>query len=711
MVRWRPGARALLCGTSTIAMMVASAPLGAQEAQRLDPITIIATKTEERATETLASVSTIRQEQIDQLMPSRTSDIFFGMPSVWFQERADDPGTAINIRGMQDFGRVAVVVDGARQNFQRTGHNADGLFYLEPELLAGADVVRGPVANIYGSGAIGGVVSFRTKDVDDILRPGERWGVLTHGMIGSNLGQGLLSAFGAARPNPNVEALAGATYRDRANYQDGNGKEVPNSAYDVATGLGKVTFRPAEGHEVKFSGLAYETNFTNGLPNATRTATVYDTNVQNYIATGKWRYAQPDDYLFNFDGSVYWTETKTSQTKVEGTNNSPSSGSIGDKRSFRIDTVGVDAFNTSHLATGPINHLVTVGADAFQDRVSVVDPTGTGDLFTPSGERTVAGAFVQLKSKYSTWLEVIGAARYDSYRLSGGSTSSNGERVSPKATVGLTPVPWFTVYGTYAEGYRAPAITEVFVDGRHPNVGPGSNFDFLQNPLLRPEVGKTKEVGINIRQDNLLVAGDALRFKANAFQNDVTDFIELAVVGFGQPGVGGRTCLSPAFFCVQYQNVPSARIRGVEFEGMYDAGSWFLGLAGSKLDGDNLAAGVPLLKIPPAQIATTLGARFYDRKVTVAMRWLAVAAKNAEDIPPGSTGGPSLPPTEAYNLVNLYIDYRPTEDVVAGFAIENVFNEQYARYLDVATQGSRVVASPGPGITFKGSVKIRFGAS
>ena len=117
-------------------------------------------------------------------MPSRASDVFFGMPGVTTQTRGDDPGTAVNIRGMQDFGRVAVLIDGARQNFQRTGHNADGVFYLEPEMLAAVDVVRGPVANIYGSGAIGGVVSFRTKDIEDVVKAGERWGVLTTGMVG-----------------------------------------------------------------------------------------------------------------------------------------------------------------------------------------------------------------------------------------------------------------------------------------------------------------------------------------------------------------------------------------------------------------------------------------------------------------------------------------------------------------------------------------------
>jgi hemoglobin/transferrin/lactoferrin receptor protein len=113
----------------------------------LDPVTIVATKTRERVSETLAPVSTVRSapaparpapappappravpvasgpvealppswlratadvgpSQLQQLMPSRVADIFFGTPGVWIQERPDDPGTAINIRGLQDFGRV-----------------------------------------------------------------------------------------------------------------------------------------------------------------------------------------------------------------------------------------------------------------------------------------------------------------------------------------------------------------------------------------------------------------------------------------------------------------------------------------------------------------------------------------------------------------------------------------------------------------------------
>jgi hemoglobin/transferrin/lactoferrin receptor protein len=401
MVCWTRSAHALLLGASTIALTASGAGSARAQNVALDPVTVLATKTEERAIDALAGVSTVRQEQIDQLAPSRTSDVFFGVPGVWFQERADDPATAINIRGLQDFGRVAVIIDGARQNFQKSGHNANGAFYLEPELLSGVDVVRGPVSNIYGSGAIGGVVSFQTKDVDDVLRPGERFGFLGHGLIGSNTGKGLGSFFGAVRASPNVDLFAGATYRGHANYQAGNngtpiagvpgpGDEVPNSAFNVGTGIGKVTVRPADGHEVKFTGITYESDYNTGQP----PSSVFETVAQNHIVNGRWRYFRPDDNVFNFDNSVYWTRTRQLQSKIAGAA-STSTGRIGDERSFQIDTVGTDLHNTSRFELASLRNAFTYGIDWFRDEVKVVDPGGANDSFTPSGERIVAGAFAQ----------------------------------------------------------------------------------------------------------------------------------------------------------------------------------------------------------------------------------------------------------------------------------------------------------------------------
>jgi len=72
-------------------------------------------------------------------------------------------------------------------------------------------------------------------------------------------------------------------------------------------------------------------------------------------------------------------------------------------------------------------------------------------------------------------------------------------------------------------------------------------------------------------------------------------------------------------------------------------------------------------------------------------------------------------PGDAYNLVNLYIGYQPTPDILASFGIDNVFNKYYVRYMNTEGQSQPgqppAIIFPSPGITFKGGLKIRFGLS
>jgi hemoglobin/transferrin/lactoferrin receptor protein len=671
-----------------------------QTAVSLDPITVLATKTPEKTADSLAAVSSVRQDQIQQLMPSRVSDLLFGIPSVTSIERGDDPATAIGIRGLQDFGRVAVIVDGARQNFQRSGHNANGMFYLEPELLSGIDIVRGPVANIFGSGAIGGVASFTTKDADDVLKPGEQWGVLTHGLTGSNGPGALGSIFTAARPNPNVDVFAGATYRSTSDYNDGDGNKVPNTGQDIATGIGKVTFRPSDGQQIKLGAIHYDAKYDSGQNGQSG---VYDNHVMNDQFTAKYNFARPDIPLVDLTVSSYWNQTSADQTVKENftTGGVDFTGPVGTQRNFTIKTIGLDANNTSRFETGPLRHAITVGGDGFRDDVSVSSTGDPGSALTPGGRRDVSGAFAEWKMNYSSWLETIGALRYDKYSLDGGGTSNGGDHVSPKFTLGLTPLNGFTVYGTYAEGYRAPAVTETLIDGYHP----GDLFYFIPNPNLKPEIGRTLEAGINLKYDGIFMAGDKFRGKFNVFRNNVTDYIDLlGTVDFVPP----LTCPPSSIFggfgslCYQYVNIANARIEGVEFETMYDAGAWFLGVSGQHLRGYNVDTNAPLATIQPDQVATTIGARFFDRKLTVAVRWAAVAAKNAGDIPVSDTGDLVFAPSSRYDLVKLYLGYEPTPDVVAGLSVDNVLNAQYTPYMSQ-------IARPGVGV--KGELKIRFGES
>lgn len=730
------GLRAPLNGISLAALLVAAAASSAGAQTALDPITVVATRTPETAIAALAAVSTIREQQFEQILPKTISDIFVATPGVFFQDRGDSAATAVNIRGLQDFGRVAVVVDGARQNYQRTGHTGNGEFFLDKELLAAADVVRGPTANIYGSGAIGGVVSFRTKDVEDILKPGERWGVLGHTMAGTNQVRGLASLFGAVRVNPNVEFIAGGSYSSQSDFRDGNNDVIVNSGQKVGSALAKTTFRPADGHEVKVGGTFQNFDYVFGQPNrgpvpptANQGTSEYATTVQNTTASIGYKYARPEDNIFNWDAKVYWNRTDQAQRKISHNNpasNSPTAycgpgiagnnitGCVGDLRTLLLDTVGFDVNNTSRFVTGDIRHAVTIGGDSFNDNAKLTDPKGNSNVTTPSGERTVSGAFLQYKLNYSTWLEAIAAGRYDRYELNGLGTTSKGDRFSPKITVGVTPIAGVTPYVTYAEGYRSPTLTETIISGAHVTgssgnpggiffVCPDGNvglFCFQPNPNLRPEVGKTKEVGLNLKFDNIAKQGDSFRGKFNVFRNDVDDYIELTPFGDFRPGVG--------FNFYQYQNIPQARIQGFEFETMYDAGEWFAGLSGTFQEGKNLGTGVGLVTVQPKRVTTTVGVRLFERKVVATMWWTHAEANT--NIPANYI------PATNYDLVNVFIGYQPTPDILAGFGIDNVLNQFYRPYpVPVSTsadaQRDTLWAAPAPGVTFKGSLKMRFGAT
>ncbi|MEP9353316.1 TonB-dependent hemoglobin/transferrin/lactoferrin family receptor [Xanthobacter sp. KR7-65] len=704
--------KAVLCsGVAVAALLTLAAPVRAQSASTngsvntdmvsLDTITVAASFTEERAIDSLAAISVLRADDLEQLMPSRTQDVFFGMPGTSVIQNGNSTQASINIRGLQDFGRVAVFIDGARQNFTQLGHGTGaGSFFLEPGLLADVDVVRGPVSNIYGSGAIGGVVTFRTKDTDDIIKPGQTWGVESSGEFGSNGPMGYGSLFAAARVGQNVDLFLGGTYRAQQNYDDGDGNEVPGTGYDTWTGIAKATFRPADNHEVKVTGLNYDADYTtynaalvnNEIPSG---STQYGTTVLNQTVTTSWNYSNPDDNLFDWRSSIYWNRVKQDQTKVAGTP-STVTGAIGDPRTFTIDTLGFDANNTSRFTWNDIRNAITVGGDYFHDDVDNVDNYGFGDGYNPSGERGVGGAFIQWKANYSSWLEAVAAVRYDSYTLNGDGVSNSGDHVSPKFTLGLTPWNWVTLYGTFAEGYRAPAVTETLVNGAHPPAIPlvfcpdGSFgvFCFVPNPNLRPEIGKNKEVGLNLRFDDILTKGDKLRAKANIYQNDVDDYIEL--VGYNMTVYG-------TYADYQYQNIAKARIRGFELESTYDAGLWFAGLNVTLNEGEDTGSGEPLANIMPNNVAATLGARLLDNKLTMSVRWQWVAAKTAADLPSDTP----YEPTPSFNLVNVYLGYQPDPNVLAQLSVENLLNEQYVQYQQFL---------PSAGITVKGGLRFRFGA-
>lgn len=135
---------------------------------------------------TPAPVSHISQETIERFRGSSPADIFRGTPGVMSGEARNGGGSIdVNIRGMQGMGRVAVTVDGAEnglavyQGYQGISNRT----FVDPDLLAGVDIRKGSDASSRG---IAGSVAMRTLSADDVVKPGETWGVWVKSGFGTN---------------------------------------------------------------------------------------------------------------------------------------------------------------------------------------------------------------------------------------------------------------------------------------------------------------------------------------------------------------------------------------------------------------------------------------------------------------------------------------------------------------------------------------------
>lgn len=666
-----------------------AAPATAQQVQPptpLDEITVTATKQEERAVDALAPVSVRGREDIQRQMPQRIGTIVSQMPGVTTQENPSDPATSINIRGLQDFGRVAVTVDGARQNFQRSGHNANGAFFLDPAFTRSVDVTRGPTANIYGSGAIGGVASFETVDPRDILRPGQRFATelgfsaLVGGRQNGVYGHGI----GAIRANDWASGLIGLSFRNLGSYKDGGGFTIADSGQELVSGIGKIILTPGDGHTIKLSGQLQRYDFTNGLGTSRAPRRTNEVTTSNYAA--RYSFSRPDNDWLNLNISTYRTTTDTDQVRISGT-----PAQIGQWRYFRIETHGADINNTSRFDFGAVKMALTYGIDGFQDRVATRDDFSNGNETTPGGRRNVYGGFVQNHLKWKDF-DLIAGLRFDSYELSGGGTTARGQRVSPKITLGYTPIDGVQPYLSYAEGYRAPSITETLVNGGHPAP---SAFTFIPNARLKPEIGKTLEAGLNLKFNNLLKKGDSFRGKVSVFQNRVTNFIEGV---FTDPG---NDCGNPfvpagcADATFTYSNVARARLNGVEAEFAYDAGRWFASIGGSSIRGQNVALKQPLETVYPDKMVIAGGLRLLDEKLVIGTRVTLVAAQKR--LPAASLLANS---SKAYGLVGLDLSYEIAKDTRFFAIADNIGDVRYRRYRD----GDR-----SPGFVTKVGFTTRFG--
>jgi hemoglobin/transferrin/lactoferrin receptor protein len=129
----------------------------------IDEVVVSASKFEEKRKDVSQKIQVIRASELENMNQTSTADVLANSGNVMVQKSQLGGGSPV-IRGFET-NKVLIVIDGIRMNnaIYRGGH-LQNVITLDNAIFDRAEIVYGPGSVVYGSDALGGVMSFRTKD-------------------------------------------------------------------------------------------------------------------------------------------------------------------------------------------------------------------------------------------------------------------------------------------------------------------------------------------------------------------------------------------------------------------------------------------------------------------------------------------------------------------------------------------------------------------
>lgn len=624
---------------------------------------VTATKTPHSVDDVPASVRVIGPEEIERRAPRTVNDVFGDTPGVEITGGPRRTGMDINIRGFEGQ-RVVTTIDGARQNFD-AGHK--GRFFIDPDLLKQVEVLKGPASSLYGAGAIGGVVAMRTKDASDYLEPGETAALRGKYGYSTVRREPLYSATVAARPEQGIEALGNFTYRESGTMRQGGNRELADSAENLNSGLFKVSLEPGNGHRVTVSQhMLNEHGRTpsNAESNVNGTDVFrMDRRTEQYTSSFGYSFESAETPWLAPNVTVYRNELYVRENRL-------------DNATPRLDetnlaTTGFDARNTSRLGNlGFGTHTLTYGAEHYNDSQQGIRNGLTRQGY-PGSNNNVTGFYFQDEMAFGP-VSIIPGARYDKYQLSSdaSATESDESRLSPRIGAVWRTTSWLNLFASYAEAFRAPSLTEMFISGLH---FPGNTF--VNNPNLKPETTKTVETGARLRFNEVFTSRDSLRFRSSVYRTEAENYIDLFIVGA----------------TAQYQNISKAKLDGFEAETLYDAPRVFGSFGFATVTGENRSSGTAraLNSLQGDRFTATAGGKVPEWDMLFGARSQLVLEQNNVD----RTMFDTVQPTGGYAVHGIFASWQPSDGMLRGFrfdgGVDNMFDKAYRRHQSTLYQEGR----------------------
>ncbi|OHX12802.1 TonB-dependent receptor [Chromobacterium sphagni] len=732
---------ALFRATPLMLSLAAAWPAFADPAApTLDTVQVTAHRSEKPLAETAPNASVISRHKLDDRLARGIADAVKYEPGV---EVATDPNRRGNagytIRGI-DGNRILMLIDGERlPEAYDGGGNGNGAIagrdFVELETLRAIDIVKGPTSSLYGSDAIGGVIGYRTKTVDDFV-PEEQG-------VGGNV-----KAFGASADNSWGSSAGVGAKGERADamliYTHRNGHEADNmggndSATTARTApnpqdwrsdnlLAKLGYKLTPQQRLELTLEHYRRDTDSNLLNtlypayvsrgrpvpAQQAQTAADRTLRNRVSLS-WEARQlgPLDRL----------AVKLYQQKLNNADNSYSlfgnQSQVQSNYNFYQKILGLTLEAEQRFNALSAEHQLLWGTDLSRTDTSrprlktqynangSTSNTIGGETFPsktfPDSTSDRVGLFVQDEMKFANGIALSPSLRWDHYKMSTqpdqAYANSGGQPVpsfqdsafSPKLGLSIPFASHYTGFAQLSSGFRAPP----FDDANMAFVNRAYGYQVIANPNLKSETSRGIELGLKGQWDSF-------DFGLTAYQNRYRDFIEQASLGT----ING-------LLTYQYQNIGRVDIKGAEARAAWRfAPGWQTQASLAYAHGQDLDNNIPLASIAP--LSAVLGLR-YDQAQFGGEALLRAAARNnrvaAVAAMPGSTAQSPGFATPGYATLDLTAYWKPAKRTTIRAGVFNVFDRKYWKAADVRGMAANDVTLDRytqPGRNFSASVEYQF---
>ncbi|MGY2800939.1 TonB-dependent hemoglobin/transferrin/lactoferrin family receptor [Thermostichus sp. MS-CIW-25] len=685
----------------------------------LQQVTVTGTRTERTLADSPASITVIDRERLRRELVQNIQDLVRYEPGVSVRRSVRYGLQDFNIRGL-DANRVLIQVDGIRQPERFSfGPFTIGRDTFELEALKTVEIIRGPASTLYGSDALGGVVTYTTLDPADLL--GERDSHVGLSSQYDSKNQGYVNTLSLAGRQDNLEALLIYTRRDAREPDikaDPSFKDRQTVEGDNV--LAKLVYRFSP-----FDSLTLTAEYFNNRTTTTFSPRNLDPGIRFFRETIEtersrlsleYRYANPDTPAFELATvQIYYQPARTQEPSVEERTLTVQGRPVPVRRDTFNELVsnilGASVQAQSRFQTGDLSHRLVYGMEISTTRnerprnrfqtnllTGAVTQNIPPDTFPtkdfPDSDTVRFGLYLQDEIDFGGGnFTLIPGIRYDTYRLtpspdeaflkSGAEAASLfADAISPKVGLVWRINPNLTFTAQYNTGFRAPQYNEIN-SGFTNLVSPFFRYRTLSNPNLRPETSQGFEVGLRGIYPQA-------SFSLAAYYNTYNDFIEaFREVGSepSPPGPPGSPPPPPVTL-FQSQNVSRARIYGVEATGQYffspDLTGWSLNGSFAWAVGDNLTENKPLLSIEP--LTAVLGLHYDDPSQIWGARLVATLVADPRDpqrevVQPNPNAPPQIPfVPKGYTVVDLLGYYNLDDNWQLNFGVFNLFDEKYFLY-------------------------------